>query len=288
MNMRNAQFLLLMTLLFVLIGTLLDRAAGRVNSQFAWSFLIVSLAMNGFFYFFSDSIVLRTAGAKPLPRERAPRLYGLAERLAKRAGIPRPALFWVPDETLNAFATGRDPRHGAVVVTLGLLRGLDEREVEAVLAHEFAHVRNYDTLAASVLAAMAGTLAYVSRGLLPFAGRSASLRRLGAGLRLGLFTMIILVAAPFLALLVKFAASRSREFEADEAAAELTGGPEGLCSALARIGGTDENAASVAPGPGLLVLMTFSPKAASRLIRLLRTHPPIKTRIARLQRLSPC
>lgn len=284
MSSRNTFFLLLTTLLFVLVGTILDRLTGRANDQFALSFLAAALAMNGFFYLFSDKIILAQAAARPLPLERAPRLHAMAERLAKRARIPKPALYWTASPLPNAFATGRDPSHAAVAVTLGLIRALDERQAEAVLAHEIAHIKNRDTLAASILAAIAGSFAYLGRGLMPFSARGALLGGLARGVRFSLFAVLLGLAAPFAALLLKLAASRSREFAADEEAAALIGAPGPLASALRRMDSAQESD-STPMSPGLLVLMTISPKTGGRLARLLRTHPPLRVRLRRLEAL---
>jgi heat shock protein HtpX len=282
MSARNAQFLFVMTLLFVVVGALLDRFVARGSRYFAFSFLIVSLAMNGFFYFFSDKIILLKSGAKRLSPSRAPKIHSIVERIARKARIPKPALFWIDSPEPNAFATGRDERHAAVAVTLGLIRTLDERQMEGVLAHEIAHIKNQDTMAASILAAMAGTLAYLGRALLPFSARGAGFGQFIRGFRLILFAALIGLAAPFLALVIKFAASRSREFAADEDAADFTGGPEALASALKRMESCqDTGNGSLAPGMRLLT--TFSPKAASTLTALLRTHPPVEARLKRLR-----
>ncbi len=272
-----------MTVLFVIVGALLDKFVARGSRYFAFAFLITSLATNGFFYFFSDKIILLKAGAKRLPRHRAPKIHAIIERIARKARIPKPALFWMDSPQPNAFATGRDERHAAVAVTLGLIRALDERQIEGVLAHEIAHIKNQDTMAASILAAMAGTLAYLGRALLPFSARGAVFGQFIRGFRLILFAGLIGLAAPFLALVIKFAASRSREFAADQDAAKFTGGPEPLASALKEMGKYEE-ASKGALGPGMALLTTFSPKAATTLTALLRTHPPVKARLARLER----
>jgi len=282
MNVKNAQFLFIMTVLFVIVGTLLDKFVARGSRHFAFAFLITSLAINGFFYFFSDKIILLKSGAKRLPRSRAPKIHEIVERIARNARIPKPALFWIESPQPNAFATGRDERHAAVAVTLGLIRTLNERQIEGVLAHEMAHIKNQDTMAASILAAMAGTLAYLGRALLPFSARGATFGRFIRGFRMTLFAALIGLAAPLLALLVKFAASRSREFAADRDAAAFTGGPGPLASALREMKSYEESSRT-GLGPGMLLLTTFSPKAASTLTALLRTHPPIQARLARLE-----
>ncbi len=279
MNAKNARFLFGMTVLFVVFGAILDRLTHQKN--IALSCLGVSLALNAACFFFSDRIVLLRANAKPLPAFRAPKIHAIVERLAKRAGIPKPALYWIDTPEANAFATGRDPAHAAVAVTLGLIRTLDEREIEGVLAHEIAHVKNCDTLAASALAAISGTFAYLGRGLL-FGGRGAALGGLAAAFRLTVFGALILLVSPFLALIVKLAASRSREYAADEDAAKLMGDPRPLAEALERL----DQAAPEPQAPkslSFLMLSTFSPKAAGGLARALRTHPPLRQRVSRLR-----
>lgn len=193
----------------------------------------IGLVMNFLTYWFSDRVALRSNRAQPLPREQAPQVYEIVERLSREAGIPTPPIYLVPSESPNAFATGRGPKHSVVAVTQGLLDRLDAREVEGVLAHELSHVRNRDVLVGTIAAGLAGVISSVGWvmqwGLLLGGGG----RRRGGGGALPALGWIIV--APFVAMLLRLAVSRAREYGADASGASLTRDPGGLADALERL-----------------------------------------------------
>src|SRR5574341_964156 len=195
----------------------------------------LGLVMHSVMYWFSDRIALMAHRAQPVTREQAPQLYEIVERLTRKAGLPMPRVYVIPSETPNAFATGRNPSHAAVAVTEGIMRILDRRELEGVLAHEISHVRNRDVLIATIAAAVAGLVSSLGHliqwgALLGGFGRSDDDE--GGGI-LGALAWAIL--APILALLIQLAVSRSREYAADASGAELAGDPEPLAGALLKL-----------------------------------------------------
>src|SRR3984957_10359736 len=197
----------------------------------------IAFAINFFSYWFSDRLALASNGARPLAREEAPWLYEMVEKLAKRAGIPAPPLYLIPTDTPNAFATGRNPQHAAVAVTEGILRLMDRRELEGVLAHELSHVVNRDTLITTFAATLAGAvsqLAMMWRWGALFGGyeNRGDDRRGG-----GIGTLLAILLAPLAALLLQLALSRRREYAADESGARLVGDPEGLAEGLQALKG---------------------------------------------------
>lgn len=251
----------------------------------SWAFVALALAMNVGAYWFSDRLVLRMHGARELSPAEAPRLHGMVAELAQRAELPRPRVYLIEDPHANAFATGRNPRHGVVAVTTGLLELLSQRELRGVLAHELAHIKNRDILVASVAAVLATALTSLAN-LVQFStlfGGSQSQEEEG-GSPLG--ALALAFVAPIAATLVQMGISRSREFLADETGARLSGDPEALASALARL----SRAAERLPGeaqPATASLFIVNPLAGlGRLLSWFSTHPPMEERIERLRRLA--
>jgi heat shock protein HtpX len=244
--------------------------------------LVFSVLMNFGSYFFSDRIALRMYGAKPVTREEAPRLYAMIENLCARGGLPLPKVYIIPTDSPNAFATGRNPQHASVAVTEGTLRLLNEAEMQGVLAHELAHVKNRDILISSVAATIAGIIMWIShmaRFAMIFGGGSRDREEgEGGGALAGLVTIIV---APIAAMLIQMWISRTREYQADRSGAEMIGSPHGLAAALQKL----DNYAKRIPmeaSPSTAHMFIVHPFSGGGLMTLFSTHPPIPKRIERL------
>jgi heat shock protein HtpX len=264
---------------------LAGRALGGTEGLLAFG--AIGLAVNFVMYWFSDRIALCAHRAKQVERAEAPSLYAIVERLTRRAGLPMPRLYIIPSAAANAFATGRNPEHAAVAVTDGIMQILDERELQAVLAHELSHVRNRDVLIATIAAGMAGLIATAGHVLqwgLLFAGGGRDRDDRGGGLA----ALAWIVVAPIVAMLIQLAISRSREFGADASGAALTGDPAALASALARL----DQCRTLRPyefaGPATAHLFIVNPArgAAATIMHLLSTHPATDERIRRLNAMA--
>jgi heat shock protein HtpX len=236
--------------------------------------------MNFGSYWFSDKIVLARYRAKPVTESEAPRLHAMLDGLVARAELPKPKLYILPEKAPNAFATGRNKTHAAVAVTAGLLEAMDQEEVEGVIAHELAHVKNRDILISSVAATIAGAvtvLASLARWGAIFGGVGSRNDREG-----GIFGLLAMaIFAPLAALIIQMAVSRSREYAADATAAEIVGQPHGLARALEKLGAYSKRIPFDA-APSTSHLFIVMPLAGSGLGRLFSTHPPIEERIRRL------
>ena len=249
--------------------------------------LVLMGVMNFASWYWSDRIVLALHHARPIEPREAPGLYAAVHRLAGRAGIPAPRGFYVPDPAPNAFATGRDPEHAVVAVTDGLLQILDDRELEAVLAHELSHVLNRDILIASIAATMAGAISLLAR----MAGWALMFGQRGAGDREGpspLSGLLMVLVAPIVALLLQLAVSRSREYGADATGARLAGDPEALASALLKLEQVARRVPMRTADPATSHLYIVAPLGglASSIVELLSTHPPIERRVERLRAMA--
>jgi len=231
-------------------------------------------------YWFSDKIVLSMYSATEVGPDH--RLYQVVSRLANRSGLPMPRVYIIPELSPNAFATGRNPHHAAVAATEGILRILDEEELEGVIAHELSHVKHRDILISSIAATLAATIMMVSRFAMFFGGGRSDERE---GMNpVALLATIIL--APIAAMLIQAAISRSREFDADAGGAGMTGSPNGLISALKKI----ESAAKGIPldaNPATAHMFIIKPFSASGLLGLFSTHPPTEDRVRALLQLEP-
>ncbi|MFH0824472.1 MAG: zinc metalloprotease HtpX [Pseudomonadota bacterium] len=241
--------------------------------------LVVALAMNFVTYWFSDKIVLRMYNAQEIGPQEYPDLYNLVGQLAQRAGLPMPRVYIIPDDSPNAFATGRNPNHSAVAVTQGILSLLSWEELAGVIGHELGHVKNRDILIQTVAATIGTAITYVAHFGFFFGGRSDDEE--GGGSFIGSILMMIL--APMAAMIIQMAISRSREYLADEAGARICGQPLWLADALNKLAmGTERvpmNAASQSTAP----LFIVHPFAGGGIANLFSTHPPIEQRVDRLR-----
>jgi heat shock protein HtpX len=279
---RTTFLLVALTLLLLMIG---QAFGGRTGMTIALAFAVI---MNAFAYFFSDKIALMSSGAKPVTREQLPRLYAVMERLAAKANLPVPKLYVVPEAAPNAFATGRNPRHASVAVTQGLLQLMNDDELEGVIAHELSHVRNYDILISSVAATIAGAivhLAYMGKWAMIFGGWGGGDREnRGGG---GITALLMLILAPFAAMLLQLGLSRQREYSADETGARMVGNPYGLISALQKLGAYNNRIPTTAIGPSTSSLCIVKPMfGGGSLSSLFSTHPPLADRIAALREMT--
>lgn len=274
-GLKTAFLLTLMTLLALGIGDLLGGQRGMV---YAFMFAAV---MNFVAYFFSDKIALRAYNAQAVSREQLPRVYDVVERLAAKINIPVPKIYVIPTDSPNAFATGRNPRHASVAVTQGILNLLDDEELEGVLAHELGHVRNRDILTSSIAATLAGAITLLARwaawGAM-FSGYGGDSRDRRGG---GLGALLMLIVAPFAAMLIQLAVSRTREYQADASGASYTKNPYALARALQKLDAYSKRIPLVA-SPSTAHLFIVQPLVGINFGNLFSTHPPIYKRIERL------
>lgn len=275
-QIRTTILLAVMTAVIVWIGGMIGGRGGMAIA------LVFAAGMNFFSYWFSDRIVLSIYRAGEVTPDQAPELHEMVQTLARRAGLPMPRIFVIPEEAPNAFATGRNPDHAVVAVTEGLLRVMNREEIMGVLAHELGHVKNRDILIGSIAATMAGAvmmLANMARWSAIFGGFRDD--REGGGLG-GVGLILTSILAPVAALLIQMAISRSREYLADETAARLAGGPEGLSRALEKLGSYSGRLPMHAR-PETAHMFIVNPLAGKSLMSLFSTHPPLEDRIARLR-----
>jgi heat shock protein HtpX len=268
-----------LTILFVLVG---GAVGGRAGMMIAF---LIALAMNFISYWYSDKIVLKMYRAQEVSESRAPDLYAVVRKLADRADLPMPKVYIIPQEAPNAFATGRNPSHAVVAVTEGLLQLMDRDELEGVLAHELAHVRNRDMLIGTVAATLAGAvtmLATWARWAAIF-GMGGDDEEGGLGF-VGLILMSIL--APIAAMIIQMAISRKGEYKADAVGAKFAGTSEGLAGALEKLGRYSGRIPMKAE-PATAHMFIVNPLSGGGLMTLFSTHPPLQERIARLRGSRP-
>jgi heat shock protein HtpX len=273
-RVKTVLLLTALTIFLILIGKLLG---GRQGMYLAF---ILALGMNFFSYWFSDKIVLRMYRAQEVSPAEAPQIHQMVEELAHEAGIPKPRVYIIPDDSPNAFATGRNPQHAAVAATQGIVRLLTPVELKGVLGHELGHVLNRDILISTIAATLAGAIMIL-----------ASMARWGAILGVGrdddeaggiLGVLVLSIIAPIAAMLVQMAVSRSREYLADETGAHLSHNPESLARALEKLEmGTQRIPMDASPATAHMFIV--NPLAGKRLMNLFSTHPPIEDRVERLR-----
>ncbi len=249
---------------------------------FGWMIAVI-VGFNLLAYFFSDKMALASTGARPVTEAELPQVYAMVRRLAMQMGMPEPGIYIIDSPQPNAFATGRSPKKAAVAVTTGILQTLDNAELEAVLGHELAHVQNRDILIGSVAAMIGAALSVVARMGFWFGGGDNRNNPLGA-----IGAILSIIIAPIVAMLIQFAISRTREFQADKTGAEITGQPLQLASALAKISaGTSRVPMRVNEATSQLFI--DNPLKAVRgrgMTKWLSTHPPVEERIERLQNMA--
>jgi len=267
---KTAMLLAALTALFMGLGYIFGGSGGAMIA------LVVAAGMNLFTFWNADSIVLRMHNAREVDERTAPEFYTLVAELARRARLPMPRVYLVESSNPNAFATGRDPEHAAVAATTGLLNMLDREEVAAVMAHELGHVRNRDTLIMTMVATIAGAISMIANFGLFFGGHLGG----GENRPNPIAAIAAVFMAPFAAMIVQMAISRTREFGADKAGAEISGNPRALASALAKIAGPAQAVPSVAsernPAAAQLYIVPTS------VSDLFSTHPATEKRIAAL------
>ena len=281
-NLKLAVLLALLTGLLVTAG----KAFGGNNGMMLM--FAVSMGINFFSYWYSDKIVLKMYGAREVDIHSAPELVGMVANLARRAGMPMPRVYIIDTDAPNAFATGRDPENAAVAVTASLMRALTPQELEGVMAHELAHVKNRDTLISTLVASMAGAISMLANmaqwAAIFGAGRNNDEEE-GGGLVGSLFMIIL---APLAAMLIQMGISRSREFLADETGARLAGNPLALASALRKIEHYAMHRTMPQATPATSHMFIVNPFAGSGtwLLSLFSTHPPTDARVQKLQLLA--
>lgn len=275
--LKTGLLLAALTMLFVWIGNLVGGQGGMVIA------LLIAMVMNLGAYWFSDKLVLAMYGAQPVEEQEAPELYAMVRRLCARAGLPMPRLYLLPELQPNAFATGRDPHHAAVAVTQGLLQLMEREEIEGVIAHELAHIKNRDTLTMAIVATLAGAI-MVLVDMLRWAMIFGGSRDERGGHPLVYLAMIIV--APLAALLIHLAISRAREFEADRIGAGIAGTPIGLANALLKLEAASQQVPMQQGSPTTAHLFIVNPLSGQALMSLFSTHPPIEERVRRLREMA--
>ena len=262
----------LMTALAIWLGYAIAGESGMIIA------FLIALAMNFGSYYYSDKIVLAMYRAQEVDESQAPRLHGIVRSLSQKAGLPMPKVYVIPTNQPNAFATGRDPRHAAVAVTDGIMRILNEDEIEGVLAHELAHVKHRDILIGTIAATLAGMIMMLRYFAFFFGGRDDDE---GGG---GLAMLVVFIVAPIAALLIQMAISRSREYAADAGGAEISGKPWALASALKKLQRGVQAVPSEA-NPATAHMFIVNPLSARGMVNLFSTHPSTEDRVAKLEQM---
>ncbi|MEQ9491454.1 MAG: zinc metalloprotease HtpX [Alphaproteobacteria bacterium] len=277
-TLRTFMLMAVMTALLVGCGYLVGGQTGLLIA------LAFAVAMNFFSYWNSDKIVLRMYRAKQVDAKTAPGFHGIVEQLARRAELPMPKVYIIQSDQPNAFATGRNPENAAVAATSGLLRLLNAQELAGVMAHELAHVKNRDTLTMTVTATIAGAISMLANMAL-FTGLFGGNRQSPLG---GLGAIIVMILGPLAAMLVQMAISRTREYSADKAGAEICGNPLWLASALEKLqrgADTVENARAE-DNPATAHMFIVNPLHTRKMDNLFSTHPNTKNRVEALRRMA--
>jgi heat shock protein HtpX len=266
-----------LTLMLVAIGNLLGGKSGMTIA------LVIAFGMNFISYWFSDKIVLKMYSAREVSETQAPELYSMTRELSYAAGLPMPKVYLMEQDQPNAFATGRNPEHGAIAVTTGIMKILTREELKGVLAHELAHIKHRDILVATIAATIAGAISYLAQmaqWTMFFGGRDDE-REGGSPLA----AIVMMIVAPIAALLIQMAISRSREYGADAGGAQIAGNPGYLASALRKLDGASRRIPMNA-NPATAHMFIVSPLSGGKFLKLFSTHPPMEERIARLEQMG--
>jgi heat shock protein HtpX len=264
-----------LTLLLIWAGAAFGGKSGMTMA------LIFALMMNAFAYWFSDKIVLKMYGAKEVREHEAPELYSMVRRLAQKAEIPMPRVYIMEQDQPNAFATGRNPKHAAVAVTMGIMRILSREELEGVIGHELAHVKHRDILISTIAATIAGAISYLAQmaqWAMIFGGRGHDDREGGNPIA----ALVMMIVGPIAAMLIQMAISRSREYAADSGGARIAGNPRYLANALKKLHMASQRIPLDAQ-PATAHMFIVNPLSGGGIIKLFSTHPPIEERVARLE-----
>jgi heat shock protein HtpX len=277
-TVKTLGLMVFMTLLLVFVGAAIGGRGGMVMA------FAMAAIMNVGMYWFSDKIVLRMYKAQPVTEAEAPELHAIVRTLVQKAGLPMPKVYIIPDETSNAFATGRNPEHAVVAVTQGIMRILSREELTGVIAHELAHIKHRDMLTGTIVATMAGAismLAQMAQWSMIFGGRRDDDE--GGS---PIVALVMMIVAPIAAMLVQMAISRAREFEADKGGAQIAGSSSGLANALLKL----EKGSQIVPmtdaRPATAHMFIVNPLTGGGLMKLFSTHPPIAERVARLNEMA--
>jgi heat shock protein HtpX len=280
LEMNTCKTMVLMvtlSLMLVGIGAILGGKSGMTIA------LVIAFGMNFISYWFSDKIVLKMYSAREVSETQAPELYSMTRELSYAAGLPMPKVYLMEQDQPNAFATGRNPEHGAIAVTTGIMRILSKEELKGVLAHELAHIKHRDILVATVAATIAGAISYLAQmaqWTMFFGGRDDE-RDGGSPLA----AIVMMIVGPIAALLIQMAISRSREYGADAGGAQIAGNPGYLASALRKLDGASRRIPMNA-NPATAHMFIVSPLSGGKFLKLFSTHPPMEDRIARLEQMG--
>ena len=275
-TVKTVGLMTFMMVLFVAIGGALGGRSGMVMA------IMIAAVMNVGMYWFSDKLVLRMYHAQPVTEAEAPELHAIVRILVQKAGMPMPKVYLIPEETPNAFATGRNPEHAVVAVTQGIMRILSREELAGVIAHELAHIKHRDMLTGTIVATIAGAismLAQMAQWAMIFGGGRSRDDDEGGN---PIVAIVMMIVAPIAAMLVQMAISRTREFEADKGGAGIAGSPSGLANALLKL----EKGSQLIPmhdaKPATAHMFIVNPLTGGGLLKLFSTHPPIEERVKRL------
>lgn len=288
-NRNRTAFLMLIFLVFIFIlGWFFGKSTGYGYEGLAIA-IVFSLFMSGISYFGGDKVALWSSGARPIEKKDQPEIYRLIENLAITAGLPTPKIYIIQDPGINAFATGRDPKHASVAITSGAMQSLEKQELEGVLAHELSHIKNYDIRLMMVVLVLVGLISLLANWMFRFrlfGGRRDDRESGQLGALLAIIGIVLMILSPIIAQLIQLAVSRRREYLADASGALLTRYPEGLARALEKISTQNRPLAHANDATAHLYFSNPFGKTKSTMHRLFSTHPPVEERIKLLRQMS--